>query len=248
MKYYLFPLLLILIAIDFSFSQDKSPTETYYKLFDSYFNYKNYEVFNGLEYVDEFPELIRTKETNNKFYDSYDFIKGLIVYNGEPYYNLEIKYDLFNDHVLLKYLNKKINYLKLNSKMVSQFRLKEDKFVRLKNNLALNNFYRNGFFKEGYKGERFSLYVKYKKNKQEDLNQGRVVYIFEEYKFFFVCYMGALHRINSKKDMLKAFPFREKEIRTFYKNNSSLLKSSKEHFFIRLVKYLDTLNHINTNE
>ncbi|AUP79971.1 hypothetical protein [Flavivirga eckloniae] len=239
--------LLFLTSIYFSFSQTKSSTETYYKLFDSHFDYKNHEVFNGLEYVDVFPELSRTKETNNKFYGSFGFKKGFIIYDEQPYYDLEMKYDLLNDCVLLNYVSKKTNYLRLSPERVSQFKLKEHKFVRLQNSPSLHAIYENGFFKEGYKGGKFSLYIKYRKDRQEDLSEGMVVNVFKEHKTFIVHHKDVFHEIGSRKDMLKAFSFRGKEIRTFYKNNSRVLKSNKEQFFVRLVKYLDTMNYLNTD-
>ncbi|GAA3596257.1 hypothetical protein Q4Q39_08060 [Flavivirga amylovorans] len=239
MKYYLLALLLSLTSIDLSFSQAKSSTETYYKLFDSFFEYDNSSVFNGLEYVDHYPGTLRTIETNNKFYKSFNFQKGFVIYDGQPYYDLKMKYDLLNDLVILEYVNKKVNYLSLNSTIINQFELMGGKFIRLENNPVLNSIYGNGFFEEKYKGKLSSLYIKHKKNKFERLRGKTVSYVFKTYKFYVVNIKDEFYRIDSKKDILKALPFKEKEIRAYYSKNKVVLRKDKDLFLVGLLKSLD---------
>ncbi|MEW4923993.1 hypothetical protein [Algibacter sp. 2305UL17-15] len=242
MKYNLFLPLLLLISTHLSFSQSKSQVETYYNLFDAFIPYENRDIFNGSEYIDEYPELVTKAKTNNKFYGSYNFVKGYINYDGQPYFNLEMKYDLLRDLVVLEFVNKKVNYLSLNSTLVNEFEILGAKFVRLENNSVLNSNYRNGFFKEAFNGKAFSFYVKYRKDKRQDLSEKKERYVFNEHQFYFVQHDKKFYRITSKKDILKAFPSYQKEIRLFYRKNPVLRRTSKAQFFTNLFMYLDGIN------
>lgn len=238
-----FFLILHLFAITYlCISQSESEVETYYNLFDSSIKYENRDIFNGSEYVDVYPELLSKVKTNNKFYESYNFVTGYISYDGQPYFNLEMKYDLLNDLVILEFVNKKVNLLSLNSELIDEFRILEAKFVKLDNNQVLNSYYGNGFFKELFKGEFFALYIKYRKDGTQNLSEKKVRYVFKEHQFYFVQLNNKFYRLTSKKDILKSFPSQQKEIRLFYRENPVLRKNNKEMFFTNLFEKLDRLN------
>lgn len=207
-----------------------------YQVYDSFIAYENSNVFNGLEYVDQYRSL---RVENHKFYSSSDYLNGFVVYNNQPYFNVKMKYDLLNDLVVLEFVNKKVANLSLNSSLVSQFVLKNDKFFRLPETEVLMPFYGNGFFKEGYKGIDCALYVKYKKSKMEKLKNNKVYYTFKDHEVFVLFYKKKYYRINSKKDIVAAIPEREKEILSYYKSNKLLYKKGKYQFLVKLLTKLN---------
>ena len=217
----------------YGFTQDNSFKENSrdYQIYDSFIAYENANIFNGLEYVDQYRSL---KVDNHKFYESSDFFKGLIVYNIQPYFNVKMKYDLLNDLVILEFVNKKVANLSLSSSMVNQFVINEDRFVRLPEIEILKSFYENGFFQEAYKRKGFALYVKHKKIKIEKLTNKKVYYAFRKKEVYVLFYKNKYYRINSKKDIIEAIPGRETEISNYYKSNKRLYKKSKQHFFVKL--------------
>ncbi|MFI0428197.1 hypothetical protein [Mariniflexile sp. HMF6888] len=220
------------------FSQAELSNDTYYTLYDSFNLYENNDIFNGLEYVDEYKSL---KVDNHKFYKSYDFIEGFVIYNEQPYYNIKMKYDLLSDLIVLEFVSKKVNNLSLNSSAVSEFILGGDKFVRLDKNEVLNAFYGNGFFKETYKSDEYTLYVKYLKNKVEKIYDKKIYYVFTDDEVYVLFYKGKYYMIDSKKDILNAVPKREKEILAYYKVGKRFSKNDKGQFLLNLFKNLNSL-------
>ncbi len=238
-------LILILLSFNCVFSQYKKESK-YYNLFDSYAEEENFGAFNGKEYLDIYPEEIRTSKTNNKFYGSYDFVSGYVLYDGQPYYNVKFKYELVHDLLLIAYTNERVNLLALNSKMVEEFELIGHKFKRLPNNSGIiKSVYRNGFFKEEYIGSEFSLYSKHVKKVVEKLTENKIAFEFRESTYFIAGYRDVYYQISTKKSFLEAFPFYEKSIKYFYKKNSALVRKNKEKFYLNLLKYLDNLNSHN---
>lgn len=211
---------------------------TDYKVYDSLIAYENSNIFNGLEYVDQYRSL---NVKNHKFYNSYDYLNGFVIYNEQPYFNIKMKYDLLNDLVILEFVNKKVTSLSLNSSLVSQFVLNNNKFVKLDKTEVLAPFYGNGFFKEGYKGTLYSLFIKYRKKKIEKIRNKKVYYVFKDNEVYILFYKNKFYRINSKKDIVNAIPEREKEILDYYGSNKRLFKKNKQQF---LLKLLTKLNHL----
>ncbi len=241
-------LILILLSLNCVFSQNKKESK-YYNLFDSYVEEENFGAFNGREYLDIYPEEIRTSKTNNKFYGSYDFVSGYVLYDGQPYYDIKFKYELVNDLLLIAYTNERVNLLALNSKMVEEFELIGHKFKRLPNNSGIiKSVYRNGFFKEEYVGSEFSLYSKHIKKVVEKLTENKITFDFRDSKYFIAGYRDVYYQISTKKSFLEAFPLYEKTIKYFYKKNSALRRNNKEKFYLNLLKYLDNLSSHNESK
>ncbi len=237
----LFPLFFMWLAVKLSFSQTDGVASTYYSALDTHLGYKNNGAFNGREYLDVYPELSISIKTNNKFYNSYNFIEGYIFYGGQPYYNVELKYDLIHDLLLIEYNNERANLLSLNPEILKEFELNGERFVRLENAPDLEAHYANGYFKEAFSGKTSSLYIKYRKTPIDQLNDGKIQYTFKASKVFLlqIHSQSGYAQILSKKSILKAFPERVKTIRLFYKNNPVLRRKSKEAFFIGLLRHID---------
>ncbi|MGC6432117.1 MAG: hypothetical protein ACON5F_13820 [Jejuia sp.] len=231
----------LLFSSSTCFSQSQVKDSLYYNLFDAYSNSLNKGFINGSEYIDVYPESPLEIENNNKFYQSYNYLNGSIVYNGQPYFNVKMKYDLLNDLLVMEFVNNGVNRFSLNPELVTEFRLLDSKFIRL-NDDNIGIHYKNGFFKESLKGKKLSFFVKYHKEKFEDLTEKRKYYKFKERRFYFMYYDNSFYRISSKRDILKALPDFEKPIKGYFKNNSRLFKKNKEQFLHQLFKYLDNLN------
>lgn len=242
MRYYICIVFLLLLCTGYSFSQDKTNTSKYYNTFDSYFKHQNKGVFNGMEYIDEYPEIPLKAKTNNKFYGTYDFLNGNIVYNGQPYYDIKMKYDLLNDLVVLEYVNKKVNFISLNSNLINEFEVLGSTFVRLESNPVIVPYYDNGFFEEAFLGNTFSLFVKYKKEKIQDLSNKRVYFKFKELQSYFITYNNAFYKINTKRDIIKLLPHLEKPIKTFFKESPRLFRKNKSQFLSMLLKHLEDVH------
>ncbi|GAB1857260.1 hypothetical protein MHTCC0001_20960 [Flavobacteriaceae bacterium MHTCC 0001] len=245
MKYFTFLILLFLLLINYSFTQNDTTNAEYYKLYDAYLLPKNLGILNGREYLDIFPESILGAKTNNKFYGSFDFLRGYVLYDGQPYYNIKLKYELIHDLLLLPFVHERMNFLSLNPEMVDEFILKGSKFKRLPKVLELNSIYGNGFFKEEYEGKEFFLYVKYVKKAVEKIEGRSLKYDFRESRFYIIGHKNQYYQITSKKRLTEIFPSLRKAIKLFYRKNKTLKRNDKEQFYINLLKNLDYLGSRN---
>ncbi|WP_188649470.1 hypothetical protein [Yeosuana aromativorans] len=204
----------------------------YYLFYDSLLVNENNNIFNGPEYIDIHKSI--SKE-DHKFYKSYDFHKGLVVYNGQPYFDIKMKYDLLNDLLIIQFDNKNFKYISLNSSLISEFEIDNNRFVRLKNNTILEPYYKNGFFEVAYQNKEYSLYTKYKKVEKKKIINKSIYYTFKEHSVHFLNFKNKLNLIDSKKDLLKAIPGRESEVKTFFSSYSKLFKKNKQQFLIKLL-------------
>src|SRR5690606_11974346 len=143
------------------------------------------------------------------------YVRGSVTYNGEYYVNVLLKYDLLEDNLLTRSDdNLSVFNVKLIPEFVESFSIHNRNFVRLSDtNLGLSG---NNFFEASYVGNELHLYIKHvKKKKDKALNSG-IQYKFSEDNFYLLKKNGTYTVIRSAKDLRKALPERDDEIRDFY--------------------------------
>ncbi|WP_157805250.1 hypothetical protein [Confluentibacter citreus] len=234
----------IFLISNLIFSQSEISNNQNYKLFDSFDSYYNNGIFNGAEYVDRY---MNFKKGNHKFFSKDEYILGDIIYNGQPYFNVKMKYDLLYDFLVVEYLNQMHNYLKLNNELVDEFKIEGYKFYKITENQDLTPFYGNGFFKEAYKGNNYTFYVKYLKSKSERFHNQRVYYVFGEQSIHVLFYNNHYYRISKIKDVMNLLQEKEDQIQKFYTNYRKLYKKDREQFLEKLFKNLEDLDALNNN-
>ncbi len=213
--------------------------KNYYIFQDSLLMDENKDVYNGLEYIDDHKSF--TKE-DHKFYKSYDFSSGFVMYNSQPYFNIKMNYDLLNDLLVIEFANSSLKKIRLNSTLVSEFKINNDRFVRLPEVQELEAFYGNGFFKNAMEGNHYSIFVKCIKKKVEKIRNYKIYYTFKDNRIYIVRYKDDFFRIDGIKDAIDAFPFMERQIKVFYKTNRKLYKMNRGQFLERLFRSLDNLD------
>ena len=164
-------------------------------------------------------------------------------YNGQQFYGLDLKYDAFEDHVLLRLKNSVGGgTLQLLNSYLDGFNIDGHEFIKLdKNgvNTELNSF---GFYQYAYTGPYFDFYSKPVKRSFERKDRSAVYYEFKDGKSEYVLfYDGNYHQIESKRDFVALFPDLKKEINRFYNLARSLRNSDKDAFHISLLKRIEIL-------
>ncbi len=228
-----FILILLFLFITNSFySQTQSSQKDYYKWFDNYIGIENTGLFNGLRYKEEF----RTLEGNHKFYLTPNFINADIVYDGQSYFDIKIKYDLYEDQIIVNLTtNSGSSILQLLSDKVESFTIKDNYFVKLLDNQAINsNDIVTGIFEIAYKSSNLILYKKNKKIAKKHLTKKYIYYTFNIKNQYFYYFNNDFYLINSKSSVIKIFPKYKKEINSFYNKNKNLLNSDFDAFIIQL--------------
>lgn len=226
------------------YAQTNSDQKSYYKWFDAVVGVENLGIYNGVEYYKQY----RTLKGSNEFYITTQFVKGTIVYDGQPYYNIDMKYNVYDDELIIKLANQKaFNIIQLIKEKIESFSIDNKHFVTVYNdkNEEFTNI-KEGFYELLFQDNYLTFYKKHIKNRSERLDKDFVYYIFKDKKEYFLKYNQKYYRINSKSNFSKIFPEYKKNINAFYKNNKVLRKSDYDMFLNKLSRHIETLIATNT--
>ncbi|CAM1344640.1 hypothetical protein [Tenacibaculum amylolyticum] len=222
-------LLTFFFVISFSALCQNNSQSLFYTSFDNTIGQSN----TPLSYGTIFKETYRKRfKDNHNFFLNNQFNKGDILYRGEPYYNVQLKYDIVDDFVVLKITNQKQAISIVPDKeLIKTFRIGNFKFVNTNTEL--------GFLEEVALQDNFTVYKKHQKTSKENNDRDYRYHTFkkkkEEYLLF---YQKKYYSINSKRDFTKIFPNQKKTITKFFKTNRFLLKNDYKNFVVKLMKQL----------
>lgn len=180
---------------------------------------------------------ITNKKENNRYLLSNDFIKGSLTYNNQQYYELLLNYDIYEDY-LICIPNAENNYIKINliKKNVNEFNLSNRKFKNLQIDLRENVF---DFYEERKITNSTILYIKHSKEKNEVIQDQKIISDFKHIKKFIIYNNNNYFKINNEKDLTFVFPNKKNEINKFYKDYENLEKQNKEEFIVKLIQTIN---------
>ncbi len=226
--------ILFVIIIYYNGKSQVADSTSFYKNFDEYVNLKN----TLLSYGVLFKEQYISSKTNHVYFDENRFRKGSINYRDQFYPNIDIKYDIIHDKVIIKTnqdiaptVKTSLKYV-LKNELIKYFYINDIKFINTKT---------KGFLRVLEENKHISLLKKHKKHKKQKEKNYRVHFIFKEYISYYLNYKNEYFPIDSKKDFFKIFPDFKKEINKFYSKNKELRKKNLEKFTITLCNTLDEM-------
>jgi len=177
------------------------------------------------------------KIKGDQFLFSAEFLPGSVTIEGRTFNNLKLKYDIYNDELIMITDNGII--IQINKEMVEAFSMIFDKIYNFKKLEAdtLNSI--SGYVNVLYDGNT-SLYVKYRKeilqlaveNKYDLFNQINRIYVKKD---------GVLSRVDSKREFLNLFKDKKQQLHTFIKANKLKLSRKNPESFRPVIEYYDTL-------
>lgn len=220
-------------------SQTHSENKDYYNWFDSIIGLKNSGIYNGIIYNEKF----RTIDDNHKFYKTSKFINGNIIYKGQPYYNIEMKYDIYEDKLIVKLPSHSAYIIiQLINDKIDEFFIKNHQFIKISNKYEeFFNESLSGFYEILNQSKQLNLLKKHRKSRKKRLGQNFVYSQFKDQSEYFISFNGKFYKINSKNEIKKLFPEFEKDINRFYNSNKRLLKSDQDTFMNYLIKHINSL-------
>ncbi|SDE71784.1 hypothetical protein [Ulvibacter litoralis] len=226
--------MLLFMGIPFFLYAQQNSNLKIYESYDALVGLENTGLFNGSEFKDLY---VNTDKTY-RYLDQFNFFKGDIVYKNQLYPNVLLRYDLLEDELITKSDdNLGLFNVKLHAESVSEFVINSRHFIQIPDtNLDLKG---NHFFEVGYEGATYSMYEKHSKKKREKAVGSALQYSFASYNYFLLHYNDTYYIIHSIKDLRKAIPKKEKEIRSYYKSYQALYKSNPAMFMSNIIKYLD---------
>mgnify|MGYP001827575124 CR=1 FL=1 len=228
-------LLLFFITSFFSYAQNDSNRASHYNWYDGIVGVENAGLYVGYEYKDQY----RITEEYHKFFQSHDFLIGSLTYNGETYYDQQLKYNVFEDELIIKLRNKGgETIMQLIKDDLNGFSINGHYFHRFNHIENDNDSF--GFYEILRDYPQFKLLKKHSKRRIKKLDKNVIYYEYKERKhLYFIVYDNVSYEVRSKKDFLNIFPEYKEEIKHF----NSKSKSTHEVEFTRLS---DLINQLKT--
>ncbi|HEX9602040.1 MAG TPA: hypothetical protein VF985_11160 [Mariniflexile sp.] len=190
---------LLLIFLNFTiipstvlFGQEAESRESYYYWYDQMIESSNFGVFNGVEYVENY----RILNEKHKFFDDPNFSVGSIVYEGQPYFNLALKYDLFEDRLLLTYLNQSNSpTMVFDKNKVTGFEINGHQFKNIQSKIN-DSSKPLGFLEVLSANDSIVLYKKHKKRIRTKTSDKTRYYEFKEDNAYYTYYKETFFKIK----------------------------------------------------
>jgi len=217
-------------------SQSNIPLNKSHSLFDKITGIDNTDLFNGVIYNETF----RNTEQSHVFFNSPKFSPETITYNSQTYYNVMLKYDIYND-ILLTKLNEEKSYLnvQLISDKVGSFTIDTHKFINTTISNQLKTLEIFGFMEEAYEGEDLKFYIKHRKKPKRSLEKRMVDANFIKDNIYILLYNNSFYRIKSIKDVKRIILNKSEDIKSIQRQYKYLQKNDTDNFMTLFFNQLD---------
>ncbi|HEX8562455.1 MAG TPA: hypothetical protein VF676_05690 [Flavobacterium sp.] len=192
-------------------------------------------MYNGPMYFNQY----RTQNpSNNPFLALDEYSKGNVLYDGQPYFNINLKYDIHRDLLLLQPLdgstNRSVIFI---PERTASFVVLGKKFVNPGYNKEVPESVK-GYFEENLVAAHFTFYIKHRKTVREIIHNETLLNDFSPAYDFVVLKDGAFHTVKSKKNVISLFPALKTEINKYYSSNA---KNSDLRFMEGLFRHINSI-------
>lgn len=201
-------------------SQETNDKESFV-WFDNVINTENLDINSGIKYVEKF----KTIDGNHHFFIE-EYYSGTIKYRNQEYYNVALRYDVFEDELVIKNSNKNQSTI-LFKKFVDYFTLNNKTFI---------NLGKRGFNQKLSSKNNSILLKKNTKKSLKKIDKDFSYTKFYSNNSFYILRDKKYLSINSKREWIKIFPKEKSTIKKYYKQYSKRLKNSPNIFMIELFK------------
>lgn len=214
------------------FGQNNNEILTY-NWFDKNFGKESLDFNNGNGHLN----FDQTINDHHRYYKTDEFKNGNIIYEGQSYFNLDLKYDLFNDQLVIRpYIESPYIQINLLKEKVDFFKIGNQKFVNLK---LLPHSLKTGYYEETVTGNNSILYIKYYKEKRDIIKDDHFLISYKQNSDFLLLKDNTFILINDKKEIIKLYPEQKRKIQNFFSTNKDLKKDNPGLFMKNLMKYIN---------
>ena len=227
--------LLIILPLNIR-SQVSEEIASQYNWFDAITGLENSDLHYGIVYEEKH----RIKNKKSKFIFSPDFLSGSVIYDNLPYFDLNLKYNAYEDEVLMKVGNKfGGKSLQLYKDRISSFTIAGHRFIKIEPSDS-EAAIMPGYYEISKENLFFTLLIKHQKELKERLGVKSVYHEFEDTPKEYVLHcQNNYYAIDGVSDLTTIFPDHKEKLDSFEKS-----QNSKLHFDIALeamLNYLETL-------
>jgi|WetSurMetagenome_2_1015567.scaffolds.fasta_scaffold00002_27 hypothetical protein len=167
------------------------------------------------------------------------FLPGEIWFNGRHFSNVELRYDIFSDEVMIPRTREQI--ISLNREMVDSFSIVFEKtkfnFIYVQAD-SLSRV--RGYVNEIYEGKS-SLYVKYSKGIFTNVTDGSDGEFYQVSRMYIVL-DGIPFEIEKLKDLLKLIGPQADKVRDFIRTEKIKVSRNIPESFVPVVRFYDSIN------
>ncbi len=192
------------------------------------------ELYNGRVWRNIYSHRVK----GNQFLFTKEFLPGSVTMNGKLFTDLELKYDTYNDELLIVFDNMTI--LQLNKEMIDMFTLNYGnvlhKFIKLASD-SINTV--EGFVDVIYDGKT-PFYVK-NTSEISRLAQGRNYDVFINDQRIYIRKDSVLHYVRREKDLLILLSDQEEQIRHYIRENKIRVSRKVPESFVPVIKFYDSI-------
>lgn len=212
--------------------------EALYNWFDHQLGGENLAINNGTLHLN----YDRAIDNEHRYYNSNTFTKGQVSYDGQTYSDVSLKYDIFNDVLILNPSGENENLgVNLTKESVSDFRINGRKFINFNLKKILPEGFSEGYYEENVSGNKFTFYIKHHKEGIQLIRNESLLVSYDIRDEFVIYYKNNFSKISSKKDIIKLFPNYKDKIKDFYFMNKKVVKEDKAQFMENLMKHINQL-------
>ena len=232
MRYQLFLLLVIALNINILAQKEIAYPEAF-EVFDFYVGHTNAGVFDGVEYYEKYP----VRNNKHKFFSSPNFQLGALIYKNEPYFQVPLKYDVYDDVLLARNpAVRTTSITALDSEKIRSFSIDSYRFIRLTESSEKGEEL-TGFFEILFEKNDLILLKKHRKKMFKKTENG-VYYEFKDIPWYVVAYNGVYIRLKNESSLFDLFPNSKELIRNYSRSNSTLKEENYDLFLVSLFREL----------
>jgi hypothetical protein len=180
------------------------------------------------------------KIKGDQFLFTTEFLPGSVTVEGKTFNNLPVKYDIYNDELLL--ITDHGIILQLNKEMVDSFTFNYNKQTFRFNKFDTDSLSSlSGYVNILYNGGT-SLYIKYRKEILLLAVENRYD-MFNQITRIFIQKNGDIFKVDSKGELLKLFEDQKHLVRSFIRSNKIRISRKNPGSFKPVIEYYDKLQH-----
>ncbi len=217
-------------------AQEKDDSVTPYIWFDKTIGQDNSGVFKGISYVEKYMVI----GDRHKFFMQPNFVKGSVKYEGQDYYDLDLKYDVFADELIVRHPGIIGSPLvQLFKERISRFQIEGHHFIRVVDKTSNSDI--SGFVEVIREGRNLAFYKKHKKSILKKSAEGVVYYQFKDRWQYFIGHNAGFFKIKTIKDINTLFPDYRKQLNDIGAKYKGLKKSDFENYIGSILTDFDNL-------
>jgi len=187
-------------------------------------------IFSGAEYATRYRDVV-----DHQFF-TYDWEPGSIRFQGQEFDQLDLRYDIVSDLVLVKYFDPKdgrMVAIKPAQQKVESFEIMSFQFARLGPEVTLDS--KPGYY-EVLLNKEYKLYARHWKERFVDKSRGEAVVGFDHKTRIYLLKDGKFTHIRNFGSLLEEFEDKKKELRIYARSQNMIWKSNSRRNAVLIVK------------